>query len=535
MLQSRRSNGGEHGVVMTKRLVVEAMLDLSGYIGTNDLSKIRFTDPAGGDGVYIFSALDRLHDSAISHGFNFSEAVDNLRVVEIDARRAERLETELGRRLVQFGVDGSVASSLVIHDDFLKCNLRTSDIFAGNPPYIRYDNLASKQREYYRKWFKLFRDRSDLYIAFFEKAFRFLSSRGKVCYITPDRWLKNQYGRSLRRFIAAHYSVPAIFNLDGTNPFEEEVYGYPMISLISTEMTDITRYWSIRDLGQLKTAVGSYIENEGTGEKGISIATSIKTLSGNRWIFEPANSIYNSIDLIPIENQGFTIGIGVATGLDSVFVRRNFNEHVEEQLLLPMILSKDIIDGRIQWSGHYVLNPFDPNGGLIDLGKYPKAKRYLEENASLLKKRHVAKTHRKQWFRTIDRIYPELISKPKLLLPDIKKGRFVALDRGEYYPHHNIYYVIGNSVDDLKVLGAIMMSRLFIQQLTAQSVMMHGGFVRHQSQNLRVVRIPRVKQLTTSVRKSLVDAFDGRKAEMVDEILEAHLGLAPGKIAVQHH
>ena len=532
MLQSKRSNGREHGVVMTKRLVVEAMLDLCGYVSAKNLSRIRFVDPAGGDGVYIFSALDRLHGSAIAHGFSFSDAVDNLKVVEIDPKRAERLEAELGRRLAQFGVDASVAGSIVVNDDFLQCSLPASDVFVGNPPYIRYDNLTLQQREYCRKWFKLFRDRSDLYIAFFEKAFRFLSSQGRVCYITPDRWLKNQYGQSLRKFIAAHYSVPAIFNLDGTNPFEEEVYGYPMISLISTEKTDTTRYWEIRELGQLKGVVASYIDSKATVGRGVFATVSLKALSGDRWTFGPSGSTYASPDFAPIEDQGFAIGIGVATGLDAVFVKRHLAEHVEEQLLLPMVLSKDIVDGQIKWSGHYVFNPFNSDGNLIDLGEYPKARRYLQQNAPLLRKRHVARTHPKQWFRTIDRIYPELTKKPKLLLPDIKKGRFVALDQGEYYPHHNIYYIIGNSLDDLKVLGAVLTSRMFTQQLATQSVMMHGGFVRHQSQNLRAVRIPRIKQLPVNVRKALVHAFDNRDVEEVDEILGRQFEVVNSKTIV---
>jgi adenine-specific DNA-methyltransferase len=520
---------------MTKRLVVDAMLDLSGYVGTRDLSKIRFVDPAGGDGAYIFSALDRLRDSATIHGFALSKAVDNLRVVEIDAKRAERLETELGKRLAQFGVETSVAGSVVINDDFLKCRLPVSDVFSGNPPYIRYDNLTLEQREYCRKWFKLFRDRSDLYIAFFEKTFKFLSPHGKVCYITPDRWLKNQYGQSLRKFITAHYNVPAIFNLDGTNPFEEEVYGYPMISLISTEKADTTRYWEISDLGQLKETVANCTgSKEPTGRSAFATA-SLKTMSGDRWTFEPSGSAYVGFGITPIEDQGFAIGIGVATGLDSVFVRRHFAEYVEKQLLLPMVISKDIIDGRIRWSGHYVLNPFDSDGNLIDLDDFPKAKRYLQQNASLLKRRHVAKKRPKQWFRTIDKIYPELTKKPKLLLPDIKKGRLIALDQGEYYPHHNIYYITGDSLDDLKTLGAIMMSKMFAQSLATQSVLMHGGFVRHQSQNLRVVRIPQIKQIPATVRKNLIHAFDDRDLDAVDEISEKQLGLVPDQPIVQHH
>ncbi len=448
--------------------------------------------------------------------------MDNLRVVEIDSKRSQRLKEELNNRLAQFGVDPSHASSIVLNDDFLKCELDQSDIFVGNPPYVRYDNLTLEQREYCRKWFRLFRDRCDLYVPFFEKAFRFLSSQGRVCYITPDRWLKNQYGKSLRKFIATHYSVPAVFSLDGTNPFEEEVYGYPLVSLITSERVDHTRHWAIQDLRQLKEAVESFVNNN-SSVVASNTTTPAEVLQGERWIFESTRLPYASADFLPMEDQGFVIGIGVASGLDSVFVRRDFEKYVEAQLLLPMVLSRDIVDGQIRWSGHHIFNPFNSRGNLIDLDRFPMAKRYLLSNAKLLRKRHVARNHPRQWYRTIDRIHPELLLKPKLLLPDIKKGSLVALDPGKYYPHHNIYYVIGGSLDELKELGAVLMSKMFRKQLAAQSVIMHGGFVRHQSQNLRAVRLPKLSNLPSSVRRSLAVAFDAKDPSVVDSILEVEL------------
>lgn len=45
--------------------------------------------------------------------------------------------------------------------------------------------------------------------------------------------------------------------------------------------------------------------------------------------------------------------------------------------------------------------------------------RYLESNAANIRRRHVAQKNPGSWFRTIDRIYPDLVGVPKLLIPDI--------------------------------------------------------------------------------------------------------------------
>jgi len=42
------------------------------------------------------------------------------------------------------------------------------------------------------------------------------------------------------------------------------------------------------------------------------------------------------------------------------------------------------------------------------------------------------------WYRTIERIWPELTYKPKLLIPDIKGEINIVYDSGKYYPHHNL-------------------------------------------------------------------------------------------------
>ena len=52
-------------------------------------------------------------------------------------------------------------------------------------------------------------------------------------------------------------------------------------------------------------------------------------------------------------------------------------------------MAKDIRSGKMQWSGHYLVDPWNSDG-LVDLDKYPRLRAYYEEHGAALKKRHTA-------------------------------------------------------------------------------------------------------------------------------------------------
>src|SRR5690606_11925167 len=106
----------------------------------------------------------------------------------------------------------------------------------------------------------------------------------------------------------------------------------------------------------------------------------------------------------------------------------------------------------------------DKSGKLINLKKYPKAEDYLLSNRDILDKRYVAKKNPLAWYKTIDCIKYGLISKHKIVLPDISGNKFLFIDKGQYYPHHNLYYITGNE-EKLVILAAILMSGFVLKQL----------------------------------------------------------------------
>jgi hypothetical protein len=205
------------------------------------------------------------------------------------------------------------------------------------------------------------------------------------------------------------------------------------------------------------------------------------------------------------ETTGTKIGIGVATGADRVFIT-NQKPDIEPDRLLPLALAADLKDGRVDWSGHYLVNPWNEHG-LVNLADYPRLTAYLEPHRALLGGRHTAKERPQHWHKTIDRVTLTRATQQKLYIADIKDRLLPALDTGETYPQHNLYWITSEKWD-LRVLGALLMSAVGEFFIQCYGVRMRGGFLRFQAQYLRRIRVPNPDHLSDELKEELRDAFD---------------------------
>jgi adenine-specific DNA-methyltransferase len=511
-----RTNGAEHGTVYTNLALVRFMLDVAGYVSSRDLSNIKVLEPAAGDGVFLMEAVARLHASSKEFNFSFETALRNLKAYELNEDVAQRLrETVLAYcRGKEYDINNQLLQRLVTSGDFLLPGVlepeQSYDIIIGNPPYIRNEQIPEKQRKFYRQLFETFRHRSDIYIAFYEKSLRQLSDNGKLCFVCSNRWMKTKYGEGLRDLIVKKHSIDAIIDIEDRSAFDQDVDAYASVTLIGNRKDghDYFYYERIEDLENLNAG-------KVTDKTAINI---VKKPQNSNWHIGETRAFELPDNYTTIESQGFKVGIGVATGLDKVFIGRSLP--VEETLKLPIITAREIKNGEIDWSGQYVLNPYREEGSLINLEQYPLAKKYLNEHMERLKERHTAKkSNSSSWYKTIDRIYPELVAKPKLLIPDMKRDGLFPIDDGKLYPHHNVYYVIHPEIDQLKILAAFLISDFCREQISLVSVKMRGGFARWQSQNIRKVLLPGISTLTQSTKSQLIAAYDSKNVDLINRLV----------------
>jgi len=86
-----------------------------------------------------------------------------------------------------------------------------------------------------------------------------------------------------------------------------------------------------------------------------------------------------------------------------------------------------------------------------------------------------------------------------------------VLDKGETYPHHNLYHLTSKDWD-LEVLGGLLLSRVAQLFIEAYCVKMRGGTLRFQAQYLRRIRVPSPEGLPESLCHQLRQAFRTRDA-----------------------
>ncbi|MFZ4681025.1 MAG: Eco57I restriction-modification methylase domain-containing protein [Terrimicrobiaceae bacterium] len=520
---------GLRGAVHTRPEVAEFILDAVGWSESHPLDSFCLLEPSVGEGDFLLPAAKRLISKVSPNDLRVQNCI---RAVEVNRASLQICRDRVRTLLLEAGWSADVAQRVLekwlLHDDFLTIPLeRTFTHIVGNPPYIRLENLPKDLLKAYRsRWRSLF-DRADLYVAFIEKSLELLNPDGRLGFICADRWMKNRYGGPLRSIVAHEYHLESYVDFTGCPAFFDEVDAYPAVTVIRKGKGDTTRVAfrpaiSREILIPLARALASHVKHP-----------HVKDVSGicrndRPWSFNENGGmdiVRKLEDRFPIlEGAGCKVGIGVATGADAVFIGSDAKLDVEPERKLPLVTTKDIRNGRVEWGGHFVLNPFEVGGGLVDPDSYPRFRAYIESHREIMQKRNVAGRNPKGWFRTIDRIHPRLAQTPKLLIPDIKGNAHVVLENGSYYPHHNLYFVTSESWD-LEVLRMILSSRVALAFIAAYSPRMRGNFLRFQAQYLRRIRIPPIQAMDQVLQKNLLAASCSAQGEQ-DAMIQQLYGLS---------
>ncbi|WP_343443900.1 Eco57I restriction-modification methylase domain-containing protein [Micromonospora schwarzwaldensis] len=518
----------QHGEVFTRRWVVELILDLAGYTADRDLAELVAVEPACGGGAFLAVMASRVSASCRKHDRPLLDAKSALRAFDLLAPSAANSRALIRNVLVDEGWSlpeaREVATAWVRQGDFLlDPHLPTEvDFVVGNPPYVRLEDVPPDRMQAYRAACPTMTGRSDLYVGFYERALRSLRVGGVLAFICADRWMRNQYGRQLRELVAEGYSVDATISMHDVDAFEEQVSAYPAITVLrrarqgAAVVADTRRGFGPQDAPELVELIHA-AEQRAAANGSFEVARLPHWFTGgDSW---PAGSP-SRLALIetlndrfpPLEDQstGTRVGIGVATGADKVFVTTHAD--VEPRRLLPLSMVKDTTSGTFSWSGHYLVNPWDVEGALVDLAALPRLREYYQRHAAALKGRHVAGRRPAHWYRTIDKVDHTLIDRPKLLLPDMKTMIHPVLDEGGFYPHHNLYYIVSDTWD-LRVLGGLLLSGVAQAFVEAYAVRMRGGTLRFQAQYLRRIRVPRPEAISSADRAALAAAFDERNPQ----------------------
>jgi len=526
------------GAIFTRREVVDFLLDLTGYTLARSLLGMRLLEPSFGGGDFLLPAIERLLAAweAAGRPMPLPTMRDCIRAVEVHratyVTTRERVVAMLSARGISQDDAEALAAQWLIYGDFLLVPLDGEfDVVVGNPPYVRQELIPDALMAEYRARYRTIYDRADLYVPFIERSLDALRNRGQLGFICADRWMKNRYGALLRKMVAERFHLKIYVDMVDTPAFHSEVIAYPAITVISREKTRTTRiaYRPVISAAALSDLTAKLLDVKAPEpSSGVRELRSV-TAGSEPWILESSDQLTLlrrlEADFPTVEDAGCKVGIGVATGADKAFIGPFDELDVEDDRELPLVMTRDILNGHVQWRGLGVINPFADNGGLVDLDAYPRLRRYLESRKEEIAGRHVAQKAPANWYRTIDRIYPDLARKPKLLIPDIKGEAHIVYEGGELYPHHNLYFITSDSWD-LRALQAVLLSGITRLFIATYSTKMRGGYLRFQAQYLRRLRLPRWPDVPKALRRTLADAAERRDIAACNRATFALYGLS---------
>ncbi|HET7326265.1 MAG TPA: Eco57I restriction-modification methylase domain-containing protein [Nocardioidaceae bacterium] len=524
-LGATRPDGAAHGVVFTRRWVVDLILDLAGYTTDRDLAALTAVEPACGSGAFLLPMIERLIASCQRHGRGIHEAMGSLVAFDLVPGHVAAARQAVSDELLRHSIPQATATEMATHwvregDFILQSHIRpeSADFVIGNPPYVRLEALPEHRLRAYRNRCRTMSGRADLFVGFYEVGLAALRADGVLAYICADRWMRNSYGRALRELVDRNYSVESVTVAHDVDAFEADVSAYPAItvmrrakqgSVVVAEANAAFSEDSARELvdwcsrpfdGPISRGGVHATRLDGWFSGGASWPT------GSPERLAVLADIEERLPLLEDVTTGTRLGVGVATGADRLFVTQD-PDLVERSQMLPLAMVRDTRSGEFQWSGNYLVSPWDDHGP-VDLAAFPKLAGYYASHEANLRRRSVAQ-RQPVWYRTIDRVNSSLTDAPKLLFADMNSRIWPVLEAGGHYPHHNLYWLT-SSQWDLKVLGGLLLSDIAEMFVSTYCVKMRGGTLRFQAQYLRRIRVPRYADISSEDRAALVEAFDRR-------------------------
>jgi len=436
------------GFVPTPSKIVDHMVSRL-FRGRTPRRSDSLLDPGCGTGVFLsgVNRWCRRNGIAVPRMVGIESEPSRARLARAEFRGSSRVE--------------------IRNSDFLTAPIEAFDFIIGNPPYVSIYNFSEGEKRDFRATYETARGRFDLYLLFFERALKRLRPDGRMVFITPEKFLYVETAAPLRRLLSG-VKIEQIELIDEQS--FDGLVTYPTITTVVSRPPCGATMVGMRDGTQ----------------------RSCQLDSGSSWMPMIGGARDEQTHRAKLQDVCVRVSCGVATGADDVFVRRA--DTLEPELAAfarPTIAGRELNKrGEIGHPADYaMLIPYTEKGSLFAEHELGALGRYLLRSQERLMKRTC--TRRKPWYAFHET--PPLceILRPKILCKDITEKPYFWIDReGALVPRHSVYYIIPEDATIIDRLCAYLNSQDAARWLDEHCQRAANGFLRLQSNVLKVMPIP---------------------------------------------
>ena len=346
------------------------------------------------------------------------------------------------------------------------------DVVIGNPPYVQLQGDGGKLAKIYENQkFAAFAKTGDIYCLFYEKGFNLLNTKGLLCFITSNKWMRAGYGEKLRDFFAKNVNPILLVDFAGVKVFDS-----------ATVDTNIMLFEKAKNSGKTKSCIATSLTKDGLSNLSDFVqqnSCDCSFTTKESWvILSPIEqSIKKKIESagVPLKDWDISINYGIKTGFNDAFIiSREKREEIlnncktkeerkkTDDLIRPILRGRDIKRYEYNFADLYLINTHngvkEKNIPRIDIKDYPAIKKHLDEYWEKIEKRA---DQGDTPYNLRNCAYMDDFNKPKLVYPETTQGAFFAYDEDGIYIDKTCFMMTGKDKKTLKYLQKTLSSRLF--------------------------------------------------------------------------
>ena len=347
-------------------------------------------------------------------------------------------------------VAARTADCLVVNGDFLTSypGRGTVDVIAGNPPFLRYANLAELLRLEYEECVPAFAQK-DLLYSFLNRCVEALSPDGILGLICSDRWLFNSGAAGLREVLGRRIGIESIKRLDSSSfyrPKDRRAGTPPRVHPVAVVMKT----------GEAKISLGREAIYPDAADSRTSGALTLADIA--------------SVRICPWLGKEGVFVVDAATA-----------ERLPGEYLVPAVDTDDIRDGVLQKPTRYAIRTFpgvEPPQEIV---------RHLR---GALHRLSATGRRRKDWWLPPETWHNMPLDQEAFLIPRIAKGlRYVKLPALHLGINHNLS-IIAPTPEKMLQVEAVLNSDEAQEWVRNRAPRLENGFLSITTSFLRQLPLP---------------------------------------------
>lgn len=421
------------------------------------------------------------------------------------------------------------------------------DCVIGNPPYIQLQKMGTDADTLQKMNYETYERTGDIYCLFYEMGMKLLKPGALLSFITSNKWMRANYGKSLREHLSSKYNPTLLIDFANNKIFDSATVLVNILSLEKCGNQGHTISCSVED-GFDVSKLSDYVQTH---------AVSSSFSSSDSWsiLSEIERSIKEKIEAVgtPLKDWDIQINYGIKTGFNDAFiidsVKRNeilsaCQTEEERQrtaeIIRPILRGRDIKRYCYEWAELYIIATFPSRQ--YDIDNYPTLKEFLlsfgierleQTGKEYIIDGEIVKARKKtnnKWFETQDSIsYWDEFSKPKIVWGNLNTRGSYAMAPENMFINAPACMIVPGSQYLLTMLNS-KVADYYIRNL---GVVRNGGFFEYKPMFVEQIPVPLPRE---EVVASIEDVFnsdipDELKDKRLEEIIESMFDFTEPEIA----